>query len=49
MARAKVDLLWAMGGVVGAMTGIEDLVKQAATQVADAIAEKKGAPKAESC
>lgn len=49
LARAKVDLLWAMGGVVGALSDIEDLVRKAAAQVADAIAEKKGAPKAEDC
>ena len=49
LARAKVDLLWAMGGIVGAMTGIEDLVKKAGAQVADAIAEKKGVTKAEGC
>ncbi len=49
LARAKVDLLWAAGGIIGASTGIEDLVKKAAAQVADAIAEKKGARKAEDC
>ena len=46
LAQAKVDLLWAMGGIIGAATGIEDLVKKAAEQVADAITEKKGVAKA---
>ena len=49
LAQAKVDLLWAMGGIIGAAGDMDDLIKKAATQVADAIAEKKGAPKVEDC
>jgi len=45
LTKAKVDLLWAMGGLVGASQGIEDLVEKAGKQIADAIAEKRGAAK----
>jgi len=45
LAQAKADLLWAMGGLVGASQGIEDLIENAGRQIADAIAEKKGAAK----
>jgi hypothetical protein len=45
LTKAKVDLLWAMGGLVGASQGIEDLIEKAGRQIADAIAEKKGARK----
>jgi hypothetical protein len=47
LTQAKVDLLWAMGGLVGASQGIEDLIEKAGRQIADAIAEKKGAVKRE--
>ncbi len=49
LAQAKVDLLWAMGGIVGAMSGIDDLVKKASEQVADAVVEKKGIKKNAEC
>ena len=45
LTKAKVDLLWAMGGLVGASQGIEDLIEKGGRQIADAIAEKKGATK----
>ena len=43
--QAKVDLLWAMGGLVGASQGIEDLIEKAGRQIADAIAEMRGVAK----
>ncbi len=45
LTKAKVDLLWAMGGLIGALQGIEDLIEKAGRQIADAIAEKRGAAK----
>lgn len=45
LTKAKVDLLWAMGGLVGASQGIEDLTEKTGRQIADAIAEKRGAAK----
>lgn len=43
--QAKLDLLWAMGGLVGASQGIEDLIEKAGRQIADAIAEQRGVAK----
>lgn len=45
LTKAKVDLLWAMGGLVGSSQGIEDLIEKAGRQIADAIAEKRGVAK----
>jgi hypothetical protein len=45
LTKAKVDLLWAMGGLIGASQGIEDLIEKAGRQIADAIAEKRGVAK----
>ena len=45
LTHAKVDLLWAMGGLVGASQGIGDLIEKAGRQIADAIAEKRGVAK----
>ncbi len=45
LTKAKVDLLWAMGGLIGASQGIEDLIEKAGRQIADAIAERRGAAK----
>jgi hypothetical protein len=45
LSKAKVDLLWAMGGLVGASQGIEDLIEKAGRQIAGAIAEKRGIAK----
>jgi hypothetical protein len=45
LTQAKVDLLWAMGGLIGASQGIEDLIEKAGKQIADAIAEKRGVTK----
>ncbi len=45
LTQAKVDLLWAMGGLVGASQGMEDLIEKAGRQIADAIAEKRGVAK----
>ena len=45
LTKAKVDLLWAMGGLVGASQGIDDLIEKAGRQIADAIAERRGAAK----
>ena len=41
LTQAKVDLLWAMRGLIGASQGIEDLIEKAGRQIADAIAEKR--------
>ncbi len=45
LARTKADLLWAMGGLVGASQRIEDLAEKAGRQIADPIAEKRGVAK----
>ena len=42
LTQAKVDLLWAMGGLVGASQGIEDLIDKGGKQIADAIGERRG-------
>ncbi len=41
LTKAKVDLLWAMGGLVGASQAIEHLIEKAGCQIADARREAR--------
>lgn len=41
LATGQLDLTWAMGGIVGASKGIEDLVESAGEKIANAIVEQR--------
>jgi hypothetical protein len=41
LASGQLNLTWALGGIVGASKGIEDLVDDAGRKIANAIVEQK--------
>lgn len=41
LATGQLSLTWAMGGLIGASKGIEDLVESAGTKIANAIVEQR--------
>jgi hypothetical protein len=41
LATGELDLTWAIGGIIGASKGIEDLVESAGTKIATAIVETR--------
>lgn len=47
LAAGQLDLTWAMGGVIGASKGIEDLVESAGEKIANAIVEQRTGKPAE--